>query len=140
MNITSTEDPLDLKICSQIFNRLYNSDNGIHSLERLAESTIQIVRDGTEIIGFIVTTKRNKEIYIEKVCVGENYQDQGIGSELITNVLDDAKKEGLENVSTLTHRTSLFSRLGFIPEEPRHRTNHSPEKEYMNPINMVYYL
>lgn len=50
---------------------------------------------------------------IRSLAVTTRYQQKGIGSELVTALLEEARQMGVRKVFVLTVRTGLFGRLGF---------------------------
>ena len=50
---------------------------------------------------------------IKSVAVAKTYQDKGIGSQLITACLDEAKDLGAKKVFVLTYKPKFFNKFGF---------------------------
>lgn len=50
---------------------------------------------------------------IRSLAVSTDYQGRGIGSKLISALLQEAREMGIRKVFVLTYRQSLFERLGF---------------------------
>ena len=50
---------------------------------------------------------------IRSLAVSKNYQGKGIGKQLVTAFLEDAKTLGLKDVLVLTYKKEFFEKLGF---------------------------
>lgn len=50
---------------------------------------------------------------IRSLAVDENFQRQGIGSQLVSACLAEAETFGIQRVFTLTYQPGFFARLGF---------------------------
>lgn len=92
----------------------------------------------TNIRSYIVAKKENKIVgfgalhfhakdlaEIRSLIVGEGCRGEGIGKEMVRNMLDEGKKLGVEKIFTLTYKKSFFESIGFreIPKEslPAHK-------------------
>ncbi|CAK8723230.1 Amino-acid acetyltransferase [Candidatus Electronema halotolerans] len=54
---------------------------------------------------------------IRSLAVAESRQRQGIGSELVSSCLDEARSLEISRVFTLTYQGLFFRKLGFVPIE-----------------------
>ena len=81
-----------------------------------------ITADGTD-IGMIDVEYRPTEIYLSRIEVHPSYQGHGIGSSLITALIEEATRKGQDlvlEVLTINHRArALYQRLG-MTEVARH--------------------
>ena len=81
-----------------------------------------ITADGTD-IGMIDVEHRPAEIYLSRIEVHPGYQGHGIGSRLISALIDEARDKGQDlvlDVLTVNHRAqALYRRLG-MTEVARH--------------------
>ena len=62
---------------------------------------------------------------IRSLAVNSNYQQQGIGKELVIALEEEAKQLGVKKLLTLTYQKEFFEKMGFqeIPKEnvPNHK-------------------
>ena len=73
-----------------------------------------VCRVKNKVVGCValrVWNKRSSEIYA--LAVDSDYTGQHIGTNLIKNCINEAKKLKVESVFTLTFKQDLFGRLGF---------------------------
>lgn len=83
-----------------------------------------------QVIGFLYAEKQAQDLYIIELDVAAEYQQQGIGRQLMTYMIDFAKQQGFQAV-TLTTFTDVawnrpfYEKLGF---------------ELLNPQNLKPYL
>ncbi len=73
-----------------------------------------LARNAEEIVGFCslyIHTPRLAEV--RSLIVSEKYQGQGLGSKLVSLVLDEGKDLGVCDFLVLTYRESMFKKLGF---------------------------
>lgn len=73
-----------------------------------------LARNAEEIVGFCslyIYTPRLAEV--RSLIVSEKYQGQGLGSKLVSLVLDEGKDLGVCDFLVLTYRESMFKKLGF---------------------------
>jgi len=84
-----------------------------------------ITADGTD-IGMIDVEYRPAEIYLSRIEIHPDYQGRGIGTRLISALLDEAGHKGQDlvlDVLTVNHRAqALYERLG-MAEVARHGDN-----------------
>jgi ribosomal protein S18 acetylase RimI-like enzyme len=84
-----------------------------------------ITADGTD-IGMIDIEYRPAEIYLSRIEIRPDYQGRGIGTRLISTLLDEARHQGQDlvlDVLTVNHRAqALYQRLG-MTEVARHGDN-----------------
>lgn len=107
--------------CMDIYSEIYPERQRVDHI--VLGNNFFIATDDKD-LGFVGYTLRDSHIYINNLCVLPDFRDRGIGSRLVNAVLDVAFMEDFSKVTALTHRTALLSRLGFIPEELRHREDH----------------
>jgi ribosomal protein S18 acetylase RimI-like enzyme len=84
-----------------------------------------ITADGTD-IGMIDVEYRPAEIYLSRIEIHPKYQGDGIGTRLISALIDEAGQNGQDlvlDVLTVNHRAqALYQRLG-MTEVARHGDN-----------------
>ena len=84
-----------------------------------------ITADGTD-IGMIDVEYRPAEIYLSRIEIHPKYQGDGIGTRLISTLIDEARRNGQDlvlDVLTVNHRAqALYQRLG-MTEVARHGDN-----------------
>ena len=84
-----------------------------------------ITADGTD-IGMIDVEYRPAEIYLSRIEIHPKYQGDGIGTRLISALIDEARQNGQDlvlDVLTVNHRAqALYQRLG-MTEVARHGDN-----------------
>lgn len=85
-----------------------------------------LAREGSEIVGFCALHIHTPSLAeIRSLVVAEQRRGQGIGQQLVTQALEDAKALGLQKVLSLTYKQAFFEKLGFveIPKEslPEHK-------------------
>jgi len=84
-----------------------------------------ITTDGTD-IGMIDVEYRPAEIYLSRIEIHPKYQGDGIGTRLISALIDEAGQNGQDlvlDVLTVNHRAqALYQRLG-MTEVARHGDN-----------------
>jgi ribosomal protein S18 acetylase RimI-like enzyme len=79
-------------------------------------SKIQMIQLGGEDIGMIAVTERPGTLFLELVEISPEYQNRGIGSYLIRQLLDRARELGLSvrlHVLRVNPARALYERLGF---------------------------
>jgi amino-acid N-acetyltransferase len=86
------------------------------SLSEIYENLQQffVMTKGREIVGtcaLYITWDDLAEV--KALAVAPDYQGKGLGSKLLTTVIQEAKKLGVKTLFTLTIRESLFKRFGF---------------------------
>ena len=54
---------------------------------------------------------------IRSLSIDPEYQRQGLGSEIVLHLLEDARQIGISLVCTFTMATHFFEKLGFSPKE-----------------------
>jgi ribosomal protein S18 acetylase RimI-like enzyme len=83
----------------------------------------QIITAGGTNIGMIDVEDRPAEIYLSRIEIHPDYQRRGIGTRLISALLDEARHKGQDlvlDVLTVNHRAqALYQRLG-MTEAARH--------------------
>jgi SM-20-related protein len=90
------------------------------SAERIGGGNLTVAEYGECLVGFVLTTVVDQQLYVANVSVAPDAAGSGIGAALIQNALDKATYLGL---SALTLTTFLlppwnahwFTRLGFTP-------------------------
>ncbi len=110
----------DLKI---IYSLLQEGVSSGKVLKRSAKEIQKVINS------FSVYEENNKvvgccslEIYSQKLAeirslvVTAKYRNRGIGSALVKNCLDEAKKKGVYQVLSVTDKCDLFEKLGFKSE------------------------
>ena len=85
-----------------------------------------LAKNGDELIGFCALHIHAASLAeIRSLIVKESYRSHGIGANLISKAVDEAKFFNIQKVLTLTYRQSFFEKLGFveIPKEsiPEHK-------------------
>src|SRR5580700_6463049 len=83
----------------------------------------QIITAGGTDVGMIDVEYRPAEIYLSRIEIHPSYQGHGIGTGLISALIDEATRKGQElvlDVLTVNHRAqALYQRLG-MAEVARH--------------------
>jgi len=83
----------------------------------------QIITAGETDVGMIDVEYRAAEIYLSRIEIHPDYQDRGIGTRLVSALLDEARHFGQDlvlDVLTVNHRAqALYQRLG-MTEVARH--------------------
>lgn len=81
---------------------------------------------------------------IRSVAVNPQYQRKGIGKHLITNCVEDARKQGIAEVFVLTFSQLFFEHLGFcvidknlLPHKIWKDCNKCPKKDNCQEIAML---
>jgi len=97
----------------------YYAEQG-QMLHRSLESIYRSLRDfivccdGDEVIGCVALVIYWKDLAeIRSLAVAVEHTKKGIGTRLVRQALNEAKKLGLPKVFTLTYVTDFFSKLGF---------------------------
>jgi ribosomal protein S18 acetylase RimI-like enzyme len=84
-----------------------------------------ITADGAD-IGMIDVERRPTEIYLSRIEIHPDYQGRGIGTRLVSALIDEAGQRGQDlvlEVLTVNHRAqALYQRLG-MTEVARHGDN-----------------
>lgn len=84
-----------------------------------------IARDEEKIVGFCalyIYTQKLAEV--RSLIVSEEYQNQGIGKELVLRVLQEGEMLGICEFLVLTYREAFFKKLGFEVIEKTEIPNH----------------
>jgi ribosomal protein S18 acetylase RimI-like enzyme len=98
------------------------SEDKIKEIINKSENHIFVAKDGNKIIGIltliIVDPLFLKKGLLEEMVVDRNYRGKGIGTKLITTVLNQARNEGLAYVDFTSRQerleaNNLYQRLGF---------------------------
>jgi ribosomal protein S18 acetylase RimI-like enzyme len=75
-----------------------------------------IVLDGRD-VGVISTGRKDDEIFLSKIYIAPEYQGRGIGTQLITSILDEALDRRLPvtlQLLKINPAKRLYERLGFV--------------------------
>ena len=79
-----------------------------------------VVLDGSD-IGYLKIGRTEKELFLANLHIHPDFQNQGIGSQIIKTLLADAKQQGVEvSLKVLTVNQGafrLYKKLGFSIEE-----------------------
>jgi amino-acid N-acetyltransferase len=54
---------------------------------------------------------------IKSLAVAESFQNKGIGKQLVSACIDDAKELGIKKIFTLTYQQEFFEKAGFKKDE-----------------------
>jgi ribosomal protein S18 acetylase RimI-like enzyme len=83
----------------------------------------QIITAGSADVGMLDVDRRPGEIYLSRIEIHPGHQGQGIGTRVISALLDEAERKGQDlvlDVLTVNHRAqALYQRLG-LKEVARH--------------------
>jgi len=78
---------------------------------------VKIIQDINKEIGIVVVIHRQKDIFFESISIIPGYQKQGLGTKIIKNIIDEAKKKQmpivLQVLKTNHKAKKLYERLGF---------------------------
>lgn len=85
-----------------------------------------LAKEEGEIVGFCALHIHTPSLAeIRSLVVKDAKRGKGIGQQLVTQAIEDAKALGLQKVLSLTYKQSFFEKLGFveIPKEslPEHK-------------------
>ncbi|MGH1483483.1 MAG: GNAT family N-acetyltransferase [Geminicoccales bacterium] len=87
-----------------------------HFEEKWAVQEYQIVEQAGQRIGAIWVAKEPDHLWLREIQISPSHQNQGIGTELLMKVMDEAGKSGLPlrlRVLTENRAKALYERLGF---------------------------
>jgi GNAT superfamily N-acetyltransferase len=101
----------------------------------------QIITTGGTDIGMIDVEYRPAEIYLSRIEVHPSYQGRGIGTRLISALIDEARHKGQDlvlDVLTVNHRAqALYRRLGMTevarPSDVKITMRSSPPRQTGQP-------
>lgn len=68
------------------------------------ESSLYVINEKNEFVGFLISTLKEKGMHINRICVKEIYQGKGIGNELIDRLILFAKSRSLNFISLKVHK------------------------------------
>jgi amino-acid N-acetyltransferase len=89
---------------------LYRSDNEVATTIR----SYTVIKDDGKIVGFSALHIHSPELCeIRSLIIDENYRGQNIASNLVQELLKEAKELGLKEVLALTYVDEFFIKLGF---------------------------
>jgi amino-acid N-acetyltransferase len=89
---------------------LYRSDNEVATTIR----SYTVIKDDGKIVGFSALHIHSLELCeIRSLIIDENYRGQNIASNLVQELLKEAKELGLKEVLALTYVDEFFIKLGF---------------------------
>jgi len=77
----------------------------------------QIVRVEAHDVGVIAVTRRPSELFLDNIQIVPDYQGQGLGTALISDLQDHARAEGVPlalRVILSNRARLLYERLGFV--------------------------
>lgn len=85
-----------------------------------------LAKEDGEIVGFCALHIHTPSLAeIRSLVVKDGKRGKGIGQQLVTQAIEDAKALGLQKVLSLTYKQAFFEKLGFveIPKEslPEHK-------------------
>lgn len=84
-----------------------------------------VARDGERIVGFCALYIYTQELAeVRSLIVDEQYQNRGIGKELIRCIMQEGKTLGIETLLVLTYKEHFFQKLGFYVIEKSKIPNH----------------
>jgi len=76
-----------------------------------------LVDENNDAFGFFVTTEDDRQIYLDNLLLGNNAQGQGIGTEMLHELIMQAKSRSkqikLQVFKVNTRARALYKRLGF---------------------------
>jgi ribosomal protein S18 acetylase RimI-like enzyme len=109
-------------------DRTWGWDHGwqrAHFDENFDAAPLRIVEHGTRMIGCIAVQRSDDEIFLASIEIAPEFQNQGIGTRLIGDVLDEADRLRLAvrlRVLRVNPARGLYERLGFqsTAETPTH--------------------
>ena len=89
---------------------LYRSDNEVATTIR----SYTVIKDDGKIVGFSALHIHSLELCeIRSLIIDENHRGQNIASNLVQELLKEAKELGLKEVLALTYVDEFFIKLGF---------------------------
>jgi amino-acid N-acetyltransferase len=89
---------------------LYRSDNEVATTIR----SYTVIKDDGKIVGFSALHIHSPELCeIRSLIIDEQYRGQNIASNLVQELLKEAKELGLKEVLALTYVDEFFIKLGF---------------------------
>ena len=94
--------------------------------DRFIAQEYQIIEIQDKIIGFIKVVRYDREIYLGEIQIESNYQKQGIGTSLITPLIQEAQINNQKlwlKVVKGNPAERLYKRLGFTVFEKSHTHN-----------------
>lgn len=101
-----------------------------------AEMSLVVADPDDKPVGFVLTSYRPPDLYIDEIVVHPDHGRQGLGSALITHCLDRAKATGERSISLSTFRKVPWN----APFYAKHGFKELPEKKWtkwMHEINAV---
>lgn len=87
------------------------------SAEEMANTirSYYIAKEGDEIVGFCALHIYSPTLAeVRSLIVKEDFRSQGVGKNLVSLLLDEGKKLGIEEVLVLTYQEVFFKSLGFV--------------------------
>lgn len=87
------------------------------SAEEMANTirSYYIAKEGDEIVGFCALHIYSPTLAeVRSLIVKEDFRSKGVGKKLVSLLLDEGKKLGIEEVLVLTYQEGFFKSLGFV--------------------------
>jgi ribosomal protein S18 acetylase RimI-like enzyme len=127
---TATEKDLDILLdvrrqalrayVPEMWGRSDETRRHIYLVDCLDAAVIQIIQGDGVGIGMLAVEERADEYFIENVVLLPAYQNRGIGTRLVSDVLREAREKGLPvrlEVLKVNPAYRLYERLGFMVTE-----------------------
>jgi len=88
-----------------------------HFEQKWSESTYTKINLDGEMVGVLVLEEHDDCVFISEIQIAPDQQGRGLGTNVISSVIDDAFKKGLPvrlRVLLLSNAKRLYERLGFV--------------------------
>jgi ribosomal-protein-alanine N-acetyltransferase len=109
-----------------LFDDAWSEEMFWDELAQGGSRTYVVALDGTEVAGYAGLAAMPDEAYVQTIAVAPGHQRRGVGTALLTALLDDAKRRGSDRVGLEVRvdnaaAIALYERFGFRPIAVRKR-------------------
>jgi len=104
-------------------------DNYLLDLPFKWEFSFIVYNNKGVIIGFVVSSLRNKCLHINRIVISKFYQNKGIGADLLNTLIDIAKKQSINNITLKVHVDNLKAINWY--KKYKFKVIHEAEKDYL---------
>lgn len=103
-------------------NNVDDSKEGIDKFLKRNPDTCFVSEDGNKIVGVIMAGNDGRRGYIYHTAVDQEYRKKGIGSKLVSAVLDSLKNNGINKVALVVfdrnkEGNAFWEKMGFTSRE-----------------------
>ncbi|SHJ60550.1 ribosomal protein S18-alanine N-acetyltransferase [Parasporobacterium paucivorans] len=115
--MTTDDIPEVAQIEKQCFHQPWSAEEILRTYQSVT-SLFTVAEEGRKVVGYVGMYLVPDEGYIINVAVSPLFRKKGVATQLIAQILEDAKEEGVQNVSLEVRKSNqeairLYEKIGF---------------------------